>query len=168
MGGSREGAGGPDPLSQENHKWLKVSLEILVQTPLKKQLDPRGAKKRNLLSNFWTADVAKASMSSSQLIFDNTIIFAKDHKHLGITFSSNGQWHTHIENIANVAAKILGTMRKLKYTLCRNAFISCTTHYRVRIISVGWLHTTRFQYFTKDTRRSGPYCNWANQISIIS
>ena len=26
----------------EDHKWLKVSLEILVQTPLEKQLDPMG------------------------------------------------------------------------------------------------------------------------------
>ena len=35
-----------------------------------------------------------------QLIFDDTIInFVDDHKHLGITFSSNGQWHTHIKNL---------------------------------------------------------------------
>ena len=26
----------------ENHKWLYVSLEILVRTPLEKQLDPSG------------------------------------------------------------------------------------------------------------------------------
>ena len=40
-----------------------------------------------------------------QLIFDNTPIkFVEDHKHLGITtFSQNGQWHTHIEQIANTA-----------------------------------------------------------------
>ena len=31
-----------------------------------------------------------------QLIFDNTPIkFVEDHKHLGITFSQNGQWHTY-------------------------------------------------------------------------
>ena len=35
-----------------------------------------------------------------QFRFDNTIVnFVDGHKHLGITFSSNGQWHTHIENI---------------------------------------------------------------------
>ena len=35
--------GGQDfPDSLENHKWLYVSLEILVQTPLEKQLDPFG------------------------------------------------------------------------------------------------------------------------------
>ena len=37
-GGDRES--GPHPL--ENHKWLYVSLEILVGTPLEKQLDPVG------------------------------------------------------------------------------------------------------------------------------
>ena len=43
MRGSRwlgVGGGGLDPL--ENHKWLKIFLEILVRTPLEKQLDPLG------------------------------------------------------------------------------------------------------------------------------
>ena len=49
-----------------------------------------------------------------QLIFDKSVIkIFEDHKHLGITFSSNGQWHTLIEHIANTASKILGIMRKL-------------------------------------------------------
>ena len=35
----------------------------------------------------------------TQLIFDDSLIkFADDHKHLGITFSSNGKCHTHIKN----------------------------------------------------------------------
>ena len=60
----------------------------------------------------------------SQLIYDNTLIKSvEDHKHLGITFSNNCQWNTDIENIANTASKILGIMRKLKYTLSRNALI---------------------------------------------
>ena len=51
-----------------------------------------------------------------QLIFDNIPInFVDSHKHLGVTFSSTGQWHTHIENIVLSATKILGIMRKLKY-----------------------------------------------------
>ena len=37
----RGGIGGPDP-PMENHKLLYVCLEIIVWTPLKKQLDPRG------------------------------------------------------------------------------------------------------------------------------
>ena len=53
-----------------------------------------------------------------QFIFDNTPMnFVEDHKRLIITFSHNGQWHTRIEHIANTASKILGIMRKLKYTL---------------------------------------------------
>ena len=35
-----------------------------------------------------------------QLIFDNIPInFVDRHKNLGVTFSSSGQWHSHIENI---------------------------------------------------------------------
>ena len=40
MGGSRRGTGGPDLLKMKY--WLYVSLEILVRTPLEKQLDPLG------------------------------------------------------------------------------------------------------------------------------
>ena len=36
------GGGGGEDLNLENHKLLKVSLEILVKTPLEKQLDARG------------------------------------------------------------------------------------------------------------------------------
>ena len=34
------------------------------------------------------------------LNFNNTVInFEENHKHLGVTFSCNGQWKAHIENI---------------------------------------------------------------------
>ena len=59
-----------------------------------------------------------------QLIFDNIPInFVDSHKHLGVTctFSSTGQWHSHIENIVRSATKIMGIMRKLKYSISRNA-----------------------------------------------
>ena len=57
-----------------------------------------------------------------QLVFDNIPInFVDSHKHLGVTFSSTGQWHSHIENIVLSATKILGIMRKLKYSISRNA-----------------------------------------------
>ena len=47
-----------------------------------------------------------------QLVFDNiTISFVDSHKDLGVTFSSNGQWHSHVENIVNSASKILALMR---------------------------------------------------------
>ena len=54
------------------------------------------------------------------LNFNNSIIdFVESHKHLGITFSCNGQWHTHIKTIQKGAYKILGIMRKLKYSFSR-------------------------------------------------
>ena len=63
------------------------------------------------------------------LFFDYTILqFVEDHKHLSITFSSNGQWHTHIESIENTSAKILGIMCKFKYTLSRDALNHLLKH----------------------------------------
>ena len=48
------------------------------------------------------------------LIFDGTQIqFVDDLKHLGLTLSKNGKWHSHIENILNNAVKVIGIMRKL-------------------------------------------------------
>ena len=56
------------------------------------------------------------------LIFDNVVInFVDSHKHLGVTLSSNGQWHAHIENIVSSVTRILGIMRTLKYSISRNA-----------------------------------------------
>ena len=45
-----------------------------------------------------------------------SIKFVSDHKHLGLTLSYKGQWHKHIENIIVSASKIIGIMRKVKYT----------------------------------------------------
>ena len=56
------------------------------------------------------------------LIFNGTQIqFVDDHKHLGLTLSKNGKWHSHIDKIINSAAKVIGIMRKLKFTLNRIA-----------------------------------------------
>ena len=56
------------------------------------------------------------------LNFNNTIInFVESHKHLGITLTYNGKWHTHIETILSSAYKMLGVMRKLKYMFSRQA-----------------------------------------------
>ena len=42
-------------------------------------------------------------------MFDNIAFsFVDSHKHLGVTLNSNGQWHSHIENIVNSATKISG------------------------------------------------------------
>lgn len=56
------------------------------------------------------------------LIFDGiNIDFVSNHKHLGITFNENGKWQTHIDNILLSASKVIGIMRKLKYSFSRSA-----------------------------------------------
>ena len=52
---------------------------------------------------------------------DSIINFVESHKHLGLTLTFNGQWHTHIETILCSAYKVLGIMRKLKYRFTRQA-----------------------------------------------
>ena len=41
----------------------------------------------------------------------------KNHKHLGLTFASDGNWTNHIDNIVNAAFKQVTVLRKLKFTL---------------------------------------------------
>ena len=77
-----------------------------------------------------------------QLVFDNIpISFVDSHKHLGVTLSSNGQWHSHVENIVNSASKILALMRKLKYSISRNALNQMYMSYLLPVVeyaSVVW------------------------------
>ena len=51
----------------------------------------------------------------------NLITFVSSHKHLGLTFTNNGRWQNHTENIVKAASKIIGIMCKLKYTFHRVA-----------------------------------------------
>ena len=56
------------------------------------------------------------------LLFDNVHIqFVEDHKHLGLTLSSNGKWQVHVNNLTKSASKILGIMRNLKFKLKRDS-----------------------------------------------
>ncbi|MCG8032136.1 MAG: reverse transcriptase family protein [Candidatus Thiodiazotropha taylori] len=56
------------------------------------------------------------------LSFDGIDInFVDQHKHLGITLTENGKWQNHIDNILTSASKVIGIMRKLKYTFSRVA-----------------------------------------------
>ena len=60
--------------------------------------------------------------SLPNLIFENIPVnFVQDHKHLGVTLSTNGQWTTHIDNILTSASRTLGIMKKMKFTLSRRA-----------------------------------------------
>ena len=51
---------------------------------------------------------------------DKLVEFVTCHKHLGITFDSNGKLHTHIVNIIKSASQRLCALRKLKYVLNRH------------------------------------------------
>ena len=56
------------------------------------------------------------------LFFENVKLkFVECPKHLGVTLNCKGQWHDHIENILKSASKIIGIMRKLKFSLSRIA-----------------------------------------------
>ena len=60
--------------------------------------------------------------SLPSLNFDNVQInFVDSHKHLGLTLSNDGKWSEHIENSLCTASKIVGIMRKLKYSIGRKA-----------------------------------------------
>ena len=50
---------------------------------------------------------------------DKIVEFVTCYKHLGITFDSNGKFHTHIFNIIKSASQRLYALRKLKYVLNR-------------------------------------------------
>ena len=43
------------------------------------------------------------------------------HKHLGVTFSNNGTWHEHINEIKEKSWKRINIMRKLKFILDRKS-----------------------------------------------
>ena len=70
-----------------------------------------------------------------QLVFGNIPISCVDsHKHLGVILGSNGQWRSHVENIVNLASKILAFMRKLKYSISRNALNQMFMSYLLPVV----------------------------------
>lgn len=50
---------------------------------------------------------------------DTQLHLSTSHKHLGLTFSDNGKWSTHIDDIITKASKMIASLRKFKYTLNR-------------------------------------------------
>ena len=50
----------------------------------------------------------------------NTIPIVSTHKHLGVTFSSDAKWNSHIENVLSSATKHIYVLRKLKFSLSRS------------------------------------------------
>ena len=49
----------------------------------------------------------------------NSVPITISHKHLGVTFSNDAKWNTHLDNIKSSVSKHLNILRKLKYHLSR-------------------------------------------------
>jgi len=83
------------------------------------------------------------------LYFENTLVsMVEDHKHLGVTLSSNGKWNIHIETILQSASKVIGIMRKLKFTLNRNSLNQIFLSYIRPLLeysSIVWAGCTEYQ-----------------------
>ena len=45
----------------------------------------------------------------------NSVAITTSHKHLGVTFSNDAKWNTHLDNIKSSVSKYLNILRKLKY-----------------------------------------------------
>ena len=83
------------------------------------------------------------------LFFGNTKIkIVDEHKHLGLTLSSTGQWKDHINNNLKAASKILQIMRRLQFTLTRAALNQIYLSYVRPILEyssiIGWLFSYVF------------------------
>ena len=64
----------------------------------------------------------KQNVSYPELVFNNTPVnFVEHHKHLGLTFSHDGKWPEHIQLLSCSASKVLGMMRKIKFSLNRKS-----------------------------------------------
>ena len=100
--------------------------------------------------------------------FNNILInFVENHKHLGLTLSYNGQWHSHIETILISAYKMLGVMRKLKYRFTRQALNQMYVSYVRPLLeysSIVWDGCSdQDKKCTRNiTKRSRPYSHRSN------
>ena len=47
------------------------------------------------------------------------VLITTSHKHLGVTFSNDAKWNTHVDNIQSSVSKYLNCIRRLKYRLSR-------------------------------------------------
>ena len=91
----------------------------------------------------------KRMFNLPQIFFDGIPInFVTDHKHLGLTFNNKGRWGKHIENILTSASKIIGIMRKLKYSFSRQALNQIYMSYVLPILeysSIVWDNCTVYE-----------------------
>ena len=67
-----------------------------------------------------SGDPAVDSLNSSYCINSHNVMLANQCKDLGIIFTSNLNWNSHIEMIISRAYKILGLLRRTFHTSCTN------------------------------------------------
>jgi hypothetical protein len=48
-----------------------------------------------------------------------SVLITTSHKHLGVTFSNDAKWNTHVGNIQSSVSKHLNIIRRFKYRLSR-------------------------------------------------
>ena len=64
--------------------------------------------------------ISTSAVPHLDLRFNGELVeIVKNHKHLGLTFASDGNWTNHIDNIVNAAFKQVNVLRKLKFTLSK-------------------------------------------------
>ena len=63
------------------------------------------------------------------ILNNNRLKNVKQHKHLGITFTQNMQWTTHIDNIVSSATTRIHLMKIVKYKWSRNSLLICYTNF---------------------------------------
>ena len=57
-----------------------------------------------------------------ELSYDENILkIVENHKHLGVTISSNNKWSNHIDSIINSASKQISYLQNLKFQLPKQA-----------------------------------------------
>ena len=100
---------------------------------------------------------------------DESVELVDNHKHLGVTFVSDGNWTVHIENIARSALKQVNVLRKLKFILSKQAlsniyltFIRPVLEYACEV----WdgCYERDIEKLEKNTIRSGTNCNRSDII----
>ena len=91
---------------------------------------------------------------------------------MGLTLSNNGQWHKHVENIITSAGKVVGIMRKLKYTFNRQALIQIYISYVLPILeysSIVWYGCTSQESQTLEklqNEATSKKCDRSYKVSI--
>ena len=91
----------------------------------------------------------KKNIPYPSLQFNNTpVTFVNHHKHLGLTLSCDGKWHEHVNNIISSASKVLGMMRKIKFTINRKALSQIYISFLRPILEYGstvWDSCTQYE-----------------------